>query len=85
MAIESALTVVLETISKDMGSEDQWYACQVEDKLLHLASFLQHMRKDLRLGGIVGIYLILRGNVVNDEVIRILVDEIFASLSEYET
>ena len=28
----------------------------VQDKLLQFASMLQNMRKDLRLGGLVGIY-----------------------------
>lgn len=45
------------------------------------------MRKDLRLGGLVGIYLILKGNLhrVGDEIQRVVLEEIFTTLSEFES
>jgi len=38
------------------------------------------MRKDLRLGGITGIYVLLKQNQVVDEILRVIVEEIFTAL-----
>lgn len=45
------------------------------------------MRKDLRLGGLVGVYLILKGNAIyiGEEIKRVIIEELFTTLSEYET
>lgn len=45
------------------------------------------MRKDLRLGAIVGIHLIFKHNLhsIGDEIKRVIVEELFTTLSEYET
>jgi hypothetical protein len=43
---------------------NEWMNFSIEDKLLQFASFLSHMRKDLRLGGLIGIYLILKNNLM---------------------
>jgi len=45
------------------------------------------MRKDLRLGGVVGVYLIFKNNLmqIGDEIKRVIVEELFTTLSEYET
>jgi hypothetical protein len=45
------------------------------------------MRKDLRLGGVVGVFLLMRGNLhhVGEEIKRVIIEEIFTTLSEYET
>ena len=45
------------------------------------------MRKDLRLGGVVGIYLIFKnaGGAIGEEIKRVIVEELFTTLSEYET
>jgi hypothetical protein len=45
------------------------------------------MRKDLRLGGIVGVYLILKNNLmaIGEEIKRVIIEEVFTTLSEYET
>jgi hypothetical protein len=43
------------------------------------------MRKDLRLGGIIGIYLLVKNNQLGDEIKKVIVEEIFTTLTEYET
>ena len=43
------------------------------------------MRKDLRLGGLTGIYLLIKNNDVCDEIKRVIVEEVFTTLSEYDT
>ena len=45
------------------------------------------MRKDLRLGGLVGVFLLMRNNLhlVGEEIKRVIIEEIFTTLSEYET
>lgn len=45
------------------------------------------MRKDLRLGGLVGVFLAMRSNLhmVGEEIKRVIIEEIFTTLSEFET
>ena len=45
------------------------------------------MRKDLRLGGVVGVYLLMKGNLhsIGEEIKRVIIEELFTTLSEYET
>jgi hypothetical protein len=43
------------------------------------------MRKDLRLGGVIGIYLLVKNNQLGDEIKKVIVEEIFTTLTEYET
>ena len=45
------------------------------------------MRKDLRLGGLVGIFLLVKNNYaqIGEEIKRVIVEELFTTLSEYET
>jgi hypothetical protein len=45
------------------------------------------MRKDLRLGGVVGVYLIFKNNImqIGEEIKRVILEELFTTLSEYET
>jgi hypothetical protein len=42
------------------------------------------MRKDLRLGGLVGIYLILKNNQPGDDIVRVVLEELFTTLEEYD-
>jgi hypothetical protein len=44
------------------NSMDNWMKLGVEDKLLQFTSYLSNMRKDLRLGGLVGIYILFKNN-----------------------
>jgi hypothetical protein len=70
-----------------LGGFDQWMRLSLEDKLLQFASFLSNMRKDLRLGGLIGVYQIFKNNLmqIGDEIKRVIVEEIFTTMSEYET
>lgn len=45
------------------------------------------MRKDLRLGGVIGVYLIFKSNMmsIGEEIKRVIIEELFTTLSEYET
>ncbi len=67
-----------------MGNESAFMSLAIEDKLLQFASFLSHMRKDLRLGGLVGIYILLQQNHVGEEIKRVIIEELFTCLTEYE-
>ena len=44
------------------------------------------MRKDLRLGGLVGIYILIKNNsaMVGDEIKRVIVEELFSTIAEFE-
>lgn len=44
------------------GNTDSWLQLSIDDKLLQFASFLSHMRKDYRLGAIVGVYTLFKNN-----------------------
>ena len=54
----------------------------IEDKLLQFTSFLANMRKDLRLGGLVGIYLIFKNNqhLIGEEIKKVIVEELLNTL-----
>ena len=45
------------------GNTDSWLSLSTDDKLLQFASFLSHMRKDYRLGAIVGVYILFKNSV----------------------
>lgn len=44
------------------------------------------MRKDLRLGGIVGAYICYKNNAnqIGEDIKRVVVDEIYTTLQEFE-
>lgn len=43
------------------------------------------MRKDLRLGGVTGVYMVLKNNLrsVGEEIKRVIIEELFTTLSEF--
>lgn len=45
------------------------------------------MRKDLRLGGVTGVYLVFKSSQmhIGEEIKRVIIEELFTTLSEYET
>jgi hypothetical protein len=85
--LEAGFQSVSETIISTLGSLEGWLNLSIEDKLLQFASFLSNMRKDLRLGGVVGIYLTFKNAHLNigEEIKRVIIEELFTTLSEYET
>jgi hypothetical protein len=62
------------------NNSELWLRLSSDDKLLQFASFLSHMRKDFRLGSIVGVYILLKNSNTEPEIIRVLADEIFGQL-----
>ena len=71
LILESAFTAVCDNImsSQMHGNTDSWLSLSIDDKLLQFASFLSHMRKDYRLGAIVGVYILFKNNqkAINDD------------------
>ena len=47
---------------------------------------LSNMRKDLRLGGLVGIYQLLRSEngELADDILNVIIEEIFTAIADYE-
>ena len=45
------------------------------------------MRKDLRLGGLVGIYQLLRADQgdLRDDIFNVIVEELFTAIADYES
>ncbi len=60
--MEAAFLSVGEQILVNLNGFENWMRLSIEDKLLQFTSFLANMRKDLKLGGLVGIYLIFKNN-----------------------
>ena len=73
-----------EQILANLGGFENWMRLSVEDKLLQFTSFLANMRKDLKLGGLVGIYLIFKnnGHLIGDEIKKVILEELFTTLSD---
>lgn len=47
---------------------------------------LQNMRKDLRLGGIVGIYQLIRSDSADlqEDILNVIIEEVFLAVADYE-
>ena len=45
---------------------------------------MTHMRKDFRLGGIIGISLLLNNSEVGEEITRVITEEIFGCIQNFE-
>ena len=61
-------------------------AMQLHDKMLQFASMLSNMRKDLRLGGLVGMYQLLRSEngELSDDIVNVIIEEMFTAIADYE-
>ena len=64
LILEAAFSAVCDNIMTNQmgGNTDSWLQLSIDDKLLQFASFLSHMRKDYRLGAIVGVYILYKNN-----------------------
>ena len=73
-----------EQILANMGGFENWMRLTLEDKLLQFTSFLANMRKDLKLGGLVGIYLIFKNNsqLIGEEIKKVILEELFTTLTD---
>ena len=47
---------------------------------------LSNMRKDLRLGGLVGMYQLLRSEngELSDDIVNVIIEEMFTAIADYE-
>ena len=85
--LEASFCAVSDTILGQLqGGQDQWMTMQLHDKMLQFASMLSNMRKDLRLGGLVGMYQLLRGEngEISEEILNVIIEEIFTAIADYE-
>lgn len=61
--MEASFLAMCEQVLANIGGNfDKWMKLSIEDKLLQFTSFLSNMRKDLRLGGLVGVYIVFKNN-----------------------
>jgi hypothetical protein len=76
---EAGFLAVSEQILNNLGNFENWMKLGIEDKLLQFASFISNMRKDLRLGGLVGIYIVYKNNGmgIGEEIKKVVLEEIF--------
>jgi hypothetical protein len=85
--VEAAFHAVSEQILSNIGGGlDHWMKLGVEDKLLQFANYLSNMRKDLKLGGLVGIYVIFKNNEaqIGDDIKRVVLEELFNTITDYD-
>jgi hypothetical protein len=55
--LEASFCAVSDLLMEGFDNDfDQWLGLSLVDKVLQFTSLLQHMRKDIRLGGLVGVY-----------------------------
>ena len=82
--VEAAFLSVGEQILVNLNGFENWMRLSIEDKLLQFTSFLANMRKDLKLGGLVGIYLIFKNNgqMIGEEIKKVILEELFTTLSQ---
>ena len=86
--LEASFCAVSDTIMAALDENiNKWIQMTVQDKLLQFASMLQNMRKDLRLGGLVGIYQLLRADQgdLRDDIFNVIVEELFTAIADYES
>ena len=85
--LEASFCAVSDTILAALNDDiNSWLGMAVQDKLLQFASMLQNMRKDLRLGGLVGLYQLLRGDQTDlrEDILNVVIEEVFTAVADYE-
>ena len=85
--LEASFCAVSDNILSTMnGGIQQWVTLTFQDKLLQFTSMLQNMRKDLRLGGLIGIYQLIRGDTseLQEDILNVIIEEVFLALADYE-
>lgn len=87
LILEAAFSAVSDNILANQmhGNSKMWLQLSIDDKLLQYTSFLSHIRKDYRLGAIVGIFILIKNRgqaYIGEEICRVILEEIFASLAD---
>lgn len=55
--LEASFCAVSDLLMESLGNDlEAWMRLSLVDKVLQFTSLLQHMRKDIRLGGLVGVF-----------------------------
>jgi len=72
--MEASFNAVSDLICNDTS---HWQSLTTNDKVLSFTSLMSHQRKDIRLGGTIGLSLILRTADINEEVTNLICEEIF--------
>jgi len=84
--LEASFCAVSDLLMEGFGNDlDSWLALNLVDKVLQFASLLQHMRKDIRLGGLVGIFQLIKGQIdkgIREDVQNVVLEEIFLTLED---
>lgn len=90
LILEASFSAVSDNIlaNQMQGTTRAWLSLRLDEKLLQYTSFLSHMRKDYRLGAIVGLYVLISngrhtGAAVGHEITRVILEEVFASLADF--
>lgn len=85
--LEASFCAVSDTILQTLDDGfNQWMQLTYQDKLLQFCSMLQNVRKDLRLGGLVGVYQLIRGDTsqLQDDILNVIIEEVFLALADFE-
>ena len=88
--LEASFCAALDSTMLQFGnSYEKWDALRFEEKLLQFTSLLQHVRKDIRLGGVVGMYQLLSSRLisladVSAHVNNVIIEELFTSLTAHD-
>lgn len=80
--MEASFSAASELLVKDLS---KWLKLKVTEKILQFTSLLSHMRKDIKLGGVICLHQILKAAApeITEEAKTIIIEEIFLSLADY--
>ena len=65
------------------GDSTHWSTLTTNDKVLSFTSLMSHQRKDIRLGGAIALFLILKSTEVDEEVTNLICEELFMALADH--
>jgi len=80
--MEASFNAASELLVKDLS---RWLKLSATEKILQFTSLLSHMRKDIKLGGVICLHQILKAaaSEITEEAKTIIIDELFLSLTDY--
>ena len=59
---------------------NKWLNKSSIDKILQFVSLISHQRKDIRLGGVICLYLMIQASSIPNDVLTIISEEVIRSL-----
>jgi hypothetical protein len=81
--LEASFNAVADIIMSSALGGVGYTRLSPDDKALQFISYLCHQRKDIRLGGVICLYLLLKSNEFSLEMTNVIADEILQTLKEY--